>query len=241
MPRSPLPTDPSLLPSPVPALPLAPESRPPSCSLVGFRRTRTASPSTPRAPPSVPIAPSAVRAPHAPPFCSSRAGATSLATETRRPGAPSKCAAAAALLSGLASACRCCAHLAADRAASAASAPPHAPCPRAAAAVLPTAKRRRPTLSAPDAHRVGGTRPCALLRGVAPSTSSVAPPPPPCRADSAPALFGHSSPAHRAPVVRSSPRAARPCGARHDRASPAAEPPIPRPPPGSSPVALPPA
>ncbi|CAI6003670.1 unnamed protein product [Closterium sp. NIES-65] len=84
MPRWPLPAASSLFPSPVlsacplwlpaPASLLAPEFRLPFCSLGDFHLPRTASPSILLAPLSVPTAPSAVRAPPAPPICSSRAG-----------------------------------------------------------------------------------------------------------------------------------------------------------------------
>ncbi|CAI5995564.1 unnamed protein product [Closterium sp. NIES-64] len=158
---------------------------------------------------------------------------------TRRPSAPSKCAADAA--SGLASAWSCCVPLAADRAALARLFPPLAPSYRAAAAVLPNAKRRRSTLPAPGARRAGGTCPRALPGGAAPSPPSGTAPPSPCRADSAPATLDGSSRARPAPAVQSSPCAALPRGGRLNRAIPAAGPLIPRPPPGSSLLALPPA
>ncbi|CAI5944496.1 unnamed protein product [Closterium sp. NIES-65] len=149
----------------------------------------------------------------------------------------SKCS----LQSGLASAWSCCVPLAADRAALATLFPPLAPSHRAAAAVLPNAKRRRSTLPAPGARRAGGTCPRALLGGAAPSPPSGTAPPSPCRADSAPATLDGSSRARPAPAVQSSPCAALPRGGRLNRAIPAAGPLIPRPPPGSSLLALPPA
>ncbi|CAI6005972.1 unnamed protein product [Closterium sp. NIES-65] len=107
MPRWPLPAASSLFPSPVPSacplwLPapapsLAPEFRLPFCSLGDFRLPRTASPSILLAPLSIPTAPTAVRAPPAPLICSSRVAAASLAMVNRRPSAPSKCAADAAV------------------------------------------------------------------------------------------------------------------------------------------------
>ncbi|CAI5494363.1 unnamed protein product [Closterium sp. Naga37s-1] len=248
---------------PAPALLPAPVFRPPFCPLGDFLLTRTASPAILPALPPVPTVASAARAPPAPPICPSRATAASLAMVTRRPGAPSKCAASDALViaapprtspsacdvhqasgtscclsapsasSGLASARCCCAPLAADRAVSATQVPPLAPCRRASAVVLTNARRHRSTLPVPGARRAGGTRPRAILRGAAPSPASETSPLSPYGADSVPAPLDRSSLAPLAPAVWSSPRDVPPRGDSLARAIPTAGPLTLRPRPGS--------